>query len=150
MIDAGDDEDQKGDRDEQGDILLVDGRRRMRSDVGREMDLPERGQDVAAVLRILVVVFGHDGRQLSFEIEEGRPIPAKGWAAMIRKVYEVDPMICPECGSEMMVVAFITDYQALDRIIDHLKLTFAAEKPSPSHVFELVALMAAEERQEYF
>ena len=33
---------------------------------------------------------------------------------------------------------------------DHLKLRFVAEKPPPSHVFEQVALMAAEERVEYF
>jgi hypothetical protein len=29
---------------------------------------------------------------------ELRGLPAKGWAALIRKVYEVDPMICPKCG----------------------------------------------------
>jgi len=50
----------------------------------------------------------------------------------------------------MKVVAFITDYAAVDRIIDHLNLTFVAEKPPPPHVFEQVALMAAEERAEYF
>jgi len=27
--------------------------------------------------------------------EELRPIPSKGWAEMIRKVYEVDPMVYP-------------------------------------------------------
>ena len=37
--------------------------------------------------------------------EELRPIPAKGWAEMIRKVYEVDPLICPRCGGRMKVVA---------------------------------------------
>jgi len=49
----------------------------------------------------------------------------------------------------MKVVAFVTDYQAVDRIIDHLKLTFVAEQPPPSHVFEQDALTAAEERAEY-
>jgi len=63
--------------------------------------------------------------------EELRRLPAKGWAAMIRKVYEVDPMICPKCGGRMKVVAFITEYAVVDRIIDHLKLTFTAEKPPP-------------------
>ena len=29
-----------------------------------------------------------------------RRIPSKGWADMIRKVYEVDPMVCPECTSD--------------------------------------------------
>jgi hypothetical protein len=42
------------------------------------------------------------------------------------------------------------DYQAIDRIIEHLKLTFVAEKPPPSYVFQQVALMAAEERTDYF
>jgi len=32
--------------------------------------------------------------------EEFRPVPSKGWAEMIRKVYEVDPMVCPECTSD--------------------------------------------------
>jgi hypothetical protein len=41
-------------------------------------------------------------------------------------------------------------YQAIDRIIDHLKLRFIAEKPPPSRVFEQVALMAAEGTAEYF
>jgi hypothetical protein len=110
--------------------------------------------------------------------EELKPVPSKGWAAlirkphlglrsaaMIRKVYEVDPLICPKCGSlavlmeqrqrlhecgQMKVIAFITDYQAVDLIIDHLKLVFVAEKPPPSGVFEQVALIEAEERAEYF
>jgi hypothetical protein len=40
---------------------------------------------------------------------------------MIRKVYEVDPMACPHCGGIMKVIAFLTDYAVVDRIIDHLK-----------------------------
>ncbi len=82
--------------------------------------------------------------------EEFKPVPSKGWAEMIRKVYEVDPLLCPKCGGQMKVVAFITDYAAVDRIIDHLKLTFAAEKPPPSRVLTEVALMAAEESEGYF
>jgi hypothetical protein len=31
-----------------------------------------------------------------------------------------------------------------------LKLTFAAEKPPPTHVFEKIALMAAEAAPEYY
>ena len=54
--------------------------------------------------------------------EELKPVPSKGWAAMIRKVYEVDPMLCPKCEGPMKVVTFITDYVAVDRIIDHLPI----------------------------
>ena len=63
--------------------------------------------------------------------EELRPIPAKGWAEMIRKAYEVDPMVGPECGGRMKVIAFLTDYAVVDPIIGHLKLTFVADRPPP-------------------
>jgi len=51
---------------------------------------------------------------------------------MIRKVYEVDPMVCLKCGGRMKVVAFLTEYAVVDRIIDHLKLRFVAAKPKAS------------------
>ena len=82
--------------------------------------------------------------------EDLKSVPSKGWAAMIRKVYEVDPMICPQCGGSRKDVAFITEYTVVDRIIDHLKLRFIAEKPPPSQAFTQVALMAAEGLAEYF
>jgi hypothetical protein len=82
--------------------------------------------------------------------EDGVPaIPSKGWAAMIRKVYEVDPMLCPECGGRMKVIALLTDPRAVDRIIDHLKLTFAAEKPPPGRGLPDLA-MVADPPVEYF
>ena len=82
--------------------------------------------------------------------EHLKRIPSKGWPEMIRKVYEVDPMVCPKCGGRMKIIAFITEYAAVDRIIDHVKMTFVAEKPPPSHVVEQVALMAAEESGDIF
>jgi len=33
----------------------------------------------------------------------------------------------------MRVIAFLTDYTVVDRIIDYLKLTFVAERPPPPH-----------------
>jgi len=53
-------------------------------------------------------------------------------------------------GVRMRIIAFITDYAAVDRIIDHLNLAFVAEKPPPSLIIEQVALLAAEESEEYF
>jgi hypothetical protein len=29
------------------------------------------------------------------------------WAMLIKRVYEIDPMVCPKCGDAMKVVAFI-------------------------------------------
>jgi hypothetical protein len=48
---------------------------------------------------------------------------------MIRKVCEVDPLICLKCGGGIKVIAFLPDWPAVDGIIDNLKLTFIAEKP---------------------
>lgn len=84
-------------------------------------------------------------------IEEECPrIPRHGWADMIRKVYEVDPLTCVKCGGTMKVIAFITNFGMVDRIINHLKLTFVAERPPPPHVAFQECLMAAETSAEYF
>jgi hypothetical protein len=48
---------------------------------------------------------------------------------MIHKLYEVDPMVCPRCGGPMKVIAFLTDYAVVDRIINHLKLRHAPQQP---------------------
>ena len=82
--------------------------------------------------------------------EELRPIPAKGWAEMIRKVYEVNPLTCVRCGGTMKIIAFLTDYAVVDKIIHHLKLTFVAERPPPAHLAYQEVLMAAETSAEYF
>jgi len=81
---------------------------------------------------------------------ELRRLPAKGWAEMIRKVYEVDPMLCPQCGGRMKIIAFLTDYAVVDKIIDHLKLSFIAERPPPPQVAFQEYLVAAEASAEYF
>jgi len=50
------------------------------------------------------------------------------WARLIAKVYEVDPMICPRCGSPMKVLAVITDPREVAKILRHLVKT---GKPPP-------------------
>jgi len=50
----------------------------------------------------------------------------------------------------MKIIAFIEDHAVIDKIIDHLKLTFQAERPPPPQVIQQELLMAAEESGEYF
>jgi len=69
---------------------------------------------------------------------------------MIRKVYELDSLLCPSCGGQMKIISFIEDPKAIDKIIRHLKLNFQAERPPPCHVAHQELLMAAEEQGEYF
>lgn len=59
-------------------------------------------------------------------------------------------MAYPKCQGEMRIIAFLTDYAVVDRIINHLKLTFVADKPPPPHLAYQQVLMAAETSAEYF
>ena len=53
------------------------------------------------------------------------------WAELIRRVYEVDPLVCPRCGSEMRVIGFITQPALIDRILDHLRKRDKIPRPPP-------------------
>jgi len=44
----------------------------------------------------------------------------RSWAQLIKRIYEVDPLVCPSCGSEMKVIAFITEHDVVDAILRHL------------------------------
>jgi hypothetical protein len=50
----------------------------------------------------------------------------------------------------MKVSAFLSDFSVVDRIIDHLKLTFVAERPPAPRFASKEVLMAAEAGGGYF
>ncbi len=50
---------------------------------------------------------------------------------MLRRVYEVDPLICPRCGGEMRVISFITEAQVIRRILDHLEKKGRSQRAPP-------------------
>jgi len=52
----------------------------------------------------------------------------RSWAQLIKRIYEVDPLVCPSCGSEMKVIAFIVEHAVVDAILRHLE---KAETRSP-------------------
>jgi hypothetical protein len=54
------------------------------------------------------------------------------WANLIRRVYEVDPLVCPRCGAEMRVIGFITETKVIKRILDHIpKRDRVSRSPPP-------------------
>jgi hypothetical protein len=58
----------------------------------------------------------------------------KRWADLLRRVYEVDPLVCPRCAATMRVVGFITQPDTIKRILDHLRRPPQARpRPSPPH-----------------
>jgi len=42
------------------------------------------------------------------------------WAALLARIYEVLPLICPHCGAEMQMIAAITDKPSIERILTHI------------------------------
>ena len=49
-------------------------------------------------------------------------IPSKKWRELIKKVWEVDPLICPHCGAEMKLIALVDDDEVIEKILRHLGL----------------------------
>ena len=46
------------------------------------------------------------------------------WAALIKCVYEVDPLKCPKCGGTVKIISFIERYQSdvIEKILRHCNL----------------------------
>lgn len=68
-----------------------------------------------------------DTSENKIPVPMGEDFPArkelrKRWAALIQKVYEVDPLCCPRCGSTMRILAYIDQWEVILRILKHLKL----------------------------
>ena len=58
------------------------------------------------------------------EIRNARAL-RRSWAQLIKRIYEVDPLVCPRCQGEMCIIAFIVDPEVVDMILRHL-----AHKPA--------------------
>jgi hypothetical protein len=65
------------------------------------------------------------------------------WAALIKAVYEVDPLKCPKCGGSMRIASFIEKEQSevIKKILRHCGLwkeapPKAPPKPVPEDTFE--------------
>jgi len=52
----------------------------------------------------------------------------------------VDPLVCPSCGGEMRIIAFIIDHDVVNAILRHLA---KAEARSPRGPPSVTALSAA-------
>jgi len=54
-----------------------------------------------------------------------RKVYRSRWAAMIQKVYEIDPLKCPKCGEQMRIIAFIESRdqpEVVKKILKHCNL----------------------------
>ena len=58
------------------------------------------------------------------------------WAALIKLIYESDPLFCPNCHIQMKVISVIKDGKIIDKILAHLQYKFevlplSARPPPP-------------------
>jgi len=58
------------------------------------------------------------------DLSEHKPrrVPSKKWRELIKKVWEADPLLCPNCQREMRVVALIIERDVIERILFHIGL----------------------------
>ena len=70
---------------------------------------------------------------------QSAPVPARSrcsqtWAMLIKRVYEIDPLACPECGGRMKVVAFLESPQCevIEKILLHCGLRPVSRAPPQS------------------
>ena len=55
------------------------------------------------------------------------------WAMLIQRIYEVDPMECPKCGGQMVVIELLPPPQekVIDKILKHCGLWEAPSQRAP-------------------
>jgi len=51
-----------------------------------------------------------------------KPVPTKKWRELIAKVWEVDPLLCPRCGSVMFIRALTDDPSQVKQLLKALDL----------------------------
>jgi hypothetical protein len=72
------------------------------------------------------------------------------WAALIKCVFEVDPLKCPKCGTEMRIISFIeakTQADVLKSILKHCGLWKEKEPRPPPHQIDKTPQIEYEEPQ---
>jgi hypothetical protein len=67
---------------------------------------------------------------------EPAPAPASParirWAVLLARIYDVLPLLCPACGGEMSILAFLTDPPVVSAILLHLDLPHKPQPLSPA------------------
>ena len=54
------------------------------------------------------------------------------WAALIARIYEVYPLLCPMCGGQMRIIAFITFSADIQKILEHIGVGPEAPRITPA------------------
>ena len=61
---------------------------------------------------------------------ESKSTASTSWAHCMKRVFNVDPLLCPRCGETMKIKAFITDSREIERSCKNLSLVPWRAPPS--------------------
>ena len=51
---------------------------------------------------------------------KGKDKANASWARLIHKIFEVDPLLCPNCGKATKIIASITNHQEIKKNLKHI------------------------------
>jgi hypothetical protein len=54
------------------------------------------------------------------------------WAMLLARIYECLPLLCPQCGQPMRIIAFILDRPVIERILGHIGEPTTSPSVSPA------------------
>ena len=54
------------------------------------------------------------------ELPEPPPKASSSWAAMIKRIYEIDPLACSKCGGKMKIIAFLQQEKEINKLCENL------------------------------
>ena len=60
---------------------------------------------------------------MRFDVPSPR-LDRRRWAALIKHIYQADPLLCPQCGGTMKIIAFFEAHQPdiIRKILEHCGL----------------------------
>jgi len=61
------------------------------------------------------------------------------WARLLKRVFELDPEHCPNCGGELKIIAAILEQPVIEKILTHLGLQARAPPRAPARGSQLHA-----------
>jgi hypothetical protein len=74
---------------------------------------------------------------LPTQAESAQPVKPKRpahdlWAVLIARIYEVFPLLCPICGGQMRIIAFITHGADIRQILEHIGVDAEPPRITPA------------------
>ena len=72
------------------------------------------------------------GQILLLQMTSTQRVAINTGQGLLKKYMKLDPLICPKCGGNMRIIAFIEDYKVIRKILDYLGIyEFERDRPPP-------------------